>query len=274
MVEQKKQLSPLNLSRLTFCEVEKEIERLPALVVPLGGCEPWGRSGTLGVASACSDALANALSEKLQVLCAPVFGPGCSTPFMSFGGTAGVKQRTLGNIFCETVRMWFFQGLRIIVAINTLAENNAALILAEKRLKISHPDCMVVLFSLHHDARVRAFIARHQPGPEPGRTEFGMLSMAAWIDPDLVRGPVKDEVPATAWPDADRFKKWHKRGADPEQFRKLFPNGSSSPIAAGFNAGFGKRLFEYILQTLEEDTASRVSTTSTNRKPHAPSKNC
>jgi hypothetical protein len=134
---------------------------------------------------------------------------------------------------------------------------------------------MVVLFSLHHDAWVRAFIAKHQPGPELGRTEYGMLSMAAWIDPDLVRGSVKKDASVTAGPAAaERFKKWHKRGADPEQFRKLFPNGSSSTIAAGFNAGFGKQLFEYILQTLEENAASLLPTTSTNRKLHAPSNNC
>jgi creatinine amidohydrolase/Fe(II)-dependent formamide hydrolase-like protein len=273
MSTQKKQLSPLNLSRLTYCEVEQEIKRLPVLIVPLGGCEPWGRFGTFGVASACAEALANALSEKMRVLCAPMLGLGCSTPFMSFGGTAGVKPRTLTNSICETVRMWFFQGFTTIVAIDALSENSEAFELAKSRLKTSHPDHAVVLFSLQKDARVRAFIAGHTPGQELGRTEYGMLSMAAWIDPGLVRETEKENVLAIKT-DAGRFRQWHKRGADPEQFRKLFPDGSSSNIAAGFSADFGRVLFEYILKLLEENAASLKPTTPVNRKPHAPSNNC
>lgn len=278
MIEQKKTVSPLDLSRLTFAEVEKEIKEHGALVVPLGGCEPWGRFGTFGVASACAEALANALSEKMRVLCAPVLGIGCSTPFMSFGGTAGIKPRTFTNIICETVRMWFFQGFRTIIAIDALSENSEALELAERRLKSSHPDRAIYVFSFQQDAQVRAFIARHVPGRELGRTEYGMLSMAAWIDPGLVRGidggPEREKAAGTVEPDAARYRQWHKRGADPEQFRKQFPDGSSSNIASGFDAGFGKTLFEYILSVIEEKMASLKLQTPANRQPNAPSNNC
>ena len=266
-------MSPLNLARLTCSEVEQEIKRLPVLIAPLGGCEPWGRFGTFGVASACAGALANALSEKMQVLCAPVLGFGCSTPFMSFGGTAGIKPRTFTNIICETVRMWFFQGFRTIISIDALSENSEALELAERRLKLSHPDHTVVIFSLQKDTRVRAFIAGHVPGLELGRTEYGMLSMAAWIDPGLVHANEKEIVPAITM-DAARYRQWHKRGADPEQFRKQFPNGSTSNIASGFDAGFGKTLFEYILSVIEEKMASLKPRTPANRQPNAPSNNC
>jgi creatinine amidohydrolase/Fe(II)-dependent formamide hydrolase-like protein len=273
MIEQKKMMSPLNLSRLTFVEVEKEINRQGTLIVPLGGCEPWGGFGTFGVASACAEALANALSQKMSLLCAPVFGTGCSTAFQSFGGTAGVKPRTFTNIFCETARMWFFQGFRAIVVIDSLTGNSEALTLAVKRLKSSHPDRAIIVFSFQQDSRVRVFIARYLPGQELGRTEYGMLSMAAWIDPGLVRKAEKENAPAIKT-DAARFRQWQKRGADPEQFRKLFPDGSSSSIAAGFNADFGRLLFEYILKTLEENVASLIQETPLNRKPNAPSKNC
>jgi hypothetical protein len=173
--------------------------------------------------------------------------------------------------------MWFFQGFRKIIVLDALSENGDALALAVKRLNISHPDRSIDLFSIQRDSRVRAFIAENIPGRELGRTEYGMLSMAAWIDRGLVRdidrGP-EDDLPPAIKPDADRFRKWHKRGADPEQFRKLFPQGSSSTIATRFDADFGKRLFEYILPLLEEAVASPLPSTTTNRKTHAPSNNC
>jgi creatinine amidohydrolase/Fe(II)-dependent formamide hydrolase-like protein len=267
-------IAPLNISRLTWHEVEKEIKQHGTLIVPLGGCEPWGGSGTFGVASACAETLANALSEKMKILCSPVLAFGCSTPFQSFGGTAGIKPRTLTNIVCETMRAWFFQGFRTIVVIDALTENREALVLAGKRLKASHPDRSISVFPVQQDARVRAFIAGHRPGQELGRTEYGMLSMAAWIDPGLVRETEKGKTSGIVPPDAGRFRQWHKKGADPEQFRKLFPDGSSSTIAAGFDAGFGKTLFEYILTLLEDNVASLVHPHSMNRKPHASSNNC
>jgi creatinine amidohydrolase/Fe(II)-dependent formamide hydrolase-like protein len=266
----KQQASLLNLSRLVWIEVEKEIQRVPFLIVPLGGCEPFGRLGSFGIASLISRTLANALSEKMHVLCAPVLNYGCSTPFQSFGGTAGLKPRTLVNAFCETCRMWFFQGFRNIVVVNAITENSEALGLAVKRLKASHPDNTVVLFSLQQDERIRAFIAKHQAGRELGRTEYGMLSMASWIDPAMVR-PAEKEPAAAIKPDAARYKQWHKRGADPEQFRKLFPDGSSSDIARGFNADFGRQLFGYILTMLEETVAALIPPTAMNRKSHASS---
>jgi creatinine amidohydrolase/Fe(II)-dependent formamide hydrolase-like protein len=257
MVKQHYLLSPLNLSRLTYHEVEKEIELLPALIFPLGGCEQYGQLGALGVAHACAEALANALAEKTRLLCAPVVNYGCSMPFQSFGGTAGIKSRTLINLLCETIRMWLFQGFKLIVIVDALMENHETIALVEKRLKSSHPDGKIIRFSLQCDPRVRAFIAKNIPGMEMGRTEYGMLSMAAWIDSALVRQPAGIDAP-TIRPDAENFKRWHKRGADPEQFRKFFPEGSSSAFANNYNADFGKQLFGYILSLLEEDVALPV----------------
>jgi len=257
-------LSPLNLSRLTWAEVEKEILRLPAVILPLGGLEPYGRLGGLGIASACAEALANALSEKMKLLCAPVLSFGCTIPYRSFGGSAGIKSRTLTNILCETIRGWFMQGFKAIIIIDMLTENGEALDLAVQRLKTSNPDCSILVFSIQKDRQGRGFIAGEMPGQELGRTERGMLSLAAWIDPALVREGAKEGVPEIP-PDAERFKKWHKRGADPEQFRKYFPGASGSAPGKHYSADFGKRLFGYILEILEEKATIAADTTEPNQ---------
>ena len=112
----------------------------------------------------------------------------------------------------------------------------------------------IITFSLQRDERVRAFIARHVQGKEFGRTEYGMLSLAASIDPALVRQTGKKDAA-----DTDRYETWRRRGADPEQYRKLFPDCSSSNAAHRFDPDFGKELFNFIVQLLVDTT-----------KPHLP----
>jgi creatinine amidohydrolase/Fe(II)-dependent formamide hydrolase-like protein len=252
VVHQLPRRSSLALSRCTFREVARERERLPAIILPLGGCEPYGELGALGVASACAEALGDALSSRLSVLLAPMLAYGCSTPYRAFEGSAGVKPRVLTNFLCETIRGWYHQGFKTVVIIDALGDNSEATALALRRLKNSHPDRHAVALSIQRDERIRAFIGNHCSGKELGRTEYGMLSMAAGFDPSLVRkldtgSGAGAQAPL---PDMERFQRWRKRGGDPEQFRKIFPGASTSGIASRYDADFGGALFEYILQLL------------------------
>jgi creatinine amidohydrolase/Fe(II)-dependent formamide hydrolase-like protein len=240
------------LSCLTFREIEKELSRCPALILPLGGCEPYGASGTLGTATACAGAFAAALAEKLKILYAPALAVGCSTAYGSFGGTAGVKPRTMTNILYETIRRWQVQGFMMVIIIDGLFDNGEAVEEALRWLKNSAHDLNVVSFSLQRDERIRAFIGRHGGGKEPGRTEYGLLSLAAHIDASLVRPAEKKQ--ATAAARTECYVTWRKRGADPQQFRKLFPECSVSDAAHPFDPVFGKELFGFILQLLVETT--------------------
>jgi len=140
--------SHLNLSHLTFQEVEKEIAGNPALILPLGGCEPYGEYGTLGTVSAVVEALATALSSKLHLLLAPTQAFGCSTPYSAFGGSAGLKARTLTNILCETIRQWYGQGFRAVIIIDGQFDNSEAVDQALRRLKNVKPEMKICAFSL------------------------------------------------------------------------------------------------------------------------------
>jgi creatinine amidohydrolase/Fe(II)-dependent formamide hydrolase-like protein len=251
---------PLALSHLTFREIEQEIERLTAIIVPLGGCEPWAGFGSLGIAAAVAGALAGELSARTRILMAPVITYGCSTPFASFGGSAGVKPRTMTNMLCETIRMWFFQGFSTVFLIDALMENKEAVDAAVRRLKSSHPHTTIEVFAIQRDEGIRAFAAQlSPPGDELYRSEFGMLSLAAWIDPALVRPP-HDQGRTAAGCTREQFKSWRKRGADPEQYRKRTPDCSSSSIAHHYNARAGQSIFEYILGIMEENVARVVRT--------------
>ncbi|MCU0608798.1 MAG: creatininase family protein, partial [Chitinispirillaceae bacterium] len=152
-----------SLARLTFPEVESMLAHSRTLIVPLGGCEPCGETGCLGIATICAEHLAAALSSSLKIMCAPAIPIGCSTPYMAFGGTAGVSPRTLTNMLCETLRQYFFQGFTKVILIDLLADNSDAVDLALRRLKNSHPACTAMVFAVQRDERVRAFIAKKSP---------------------------------------------------------------------------------------------------------------
>jgi creatinine amidohydrolase/Fe(II)-dependent formamide hydrolase-like protein len=250
-------MADLAIARLTFSEIELEIARLPALIFPLGGCEPYASFGTLGIASAVAEALARELSRRMNMLVSPTLAFGNSTGFMSFGGTAGVKPRTLTNALCETVRMWYFQGVKTVVIIDALLDNREAVDLARKRLAVSHPGNETVVFALQRDERVLDFIKKSVPGDEAYRAEFAMLSMAAGIDSELVRD-ADGAAAGKSWNGSpERFKTWRKKGGDPEQFRKIAPDCSCSGAAHAYRAEFGKELFEFIV-SLAEETVARV----------------
>jgi creatinine amidohydrolase/Fe(II)-dependent formamide hydrolase-like protein len=252
-------MAGLDVTHLTYVEIEREIARLPAIIVPLGGCEPYAQFGALGVTLAVAEAVSRELSQRMNMLVAPTLAFGNSTAFMSFGGSAGIKPRTLTNALCETIRMWFFQGIRTAVIVDALLDNREAVETAQKRLAASHPGNNVIVVALQRDGWIADFLKTALPGSELYRAEFGMLSMAAWIDPGLVRD-AKETAQKPLISDVARFKHWRKRGSDPEQFRKFAANCSCSAAAQAYTAEFGKKLFEFIVSLAEETVTRAIQT--------------
>jgi hypothetical protein len=101
-----------------------------------------------------------------------------------------------------------------------------------------------------HDTIIEKFIESHFNGTELVRCEFGIISMAAYINPSLVK-PKKKRNKTKSLCSVDTYRRWYKLGQDPEKFRKLFPDCSTSIIESEIDVGFGKELFEYIVKHYE-----------------------
>jgi creatinine amidohydrolase/Fe(II)-dependent formamide hydrolase-like protein len=247
--------TPYLLSRLTFAEIEREIVRFPAVVLPLGGSEPYGPGAALGLASACSETIASALSRRYGMLMAPTLHYGCSTPYSAFGGAVGMKPRTLTNALCEILRRFRRQGIGLVVIIDPLLDNGPALDEAVKRLKKWDQNLQIVTFGLQREERVRAFIGRRCTiKNEFGRSEFVMLSIASHIDPRLVRVDTAREKKIAASTE-ELYRKWRRRGADPQQFRKLFSDGSTGMGGCTHDSEIGRELLECIVAMIDETIA-------------------
>ena len=172
--------SPYHISRLSFKEIEQEIRRLPAVVLPLGGSEPSGSDMPLGLPSRCSEAIALALSCRHRMLMAPTLNYGCSTPYSAFGGAVGVKPRTLTNLLCEILRQFCRQGVRFVVIIDPLWDNGPALEEAMRRAAASDRNLHVILICLQRDARIVSFIKRRCGEQSGERCEEAMRALGAF----------------------------------------------------------------------------------------------
>ncbi len=240
---------PLRLYDMNFGEISSHLHRCPSLIVPIGSMEPIGLYAVTGILTHCAEVLAEALSSKLQVLTAPPIIYSCTTAFKSFEGCAGIKERTFTNMVTEICRDWIFQGFSRILLLNVSSENDAALECAVKRLNRCSEK--VKYFSLQSDNRVADQVSCYRVGREYGRSEYLILSLARVLLPELLRDSHQSKTHRL--PEPGEYRIWKKRGKDPQQFRKMFPNGSTSEVAGNQSIENGRDLFDYIMKILEDD---------------------
>jgi len=147
------------LERLTCLQVKQRINECGAVIVPLGGCEPFGDAGTLGTESVRVLEVAEELSKRCGVLAAPLIPFACSTPFMAFAGAVGVKPRTFVNMLCDILRGYVFQGVNKIFLINAATFNKEPIDEAVRRLAKKYPRVKVVPYNIN------AADSRHNADP-------------------------------------------------------------------------------------------------------------
>lgn len=241
----------MRVADLSFPQIEEQIERRPSLIVPVGSLEPIGESLPLGTVNRCCESIVDALSVRLKVLAAPLLAYGNSIPFKSFGGSAGVHRDTLSNIVVECCNCWLFHGFKRIMVITLAMDGRQGIDTAVKRLnKAPGRDNAVRYCSLQDDDRFRSLCASRFAGIEYGRSEWGVRAMAGYPQPALPVSPAVNHRPVL--PDAADFKKWHRRGRDPEKLRKMAPHATLSAFTDAGEAGTetGGELFERVVDFL------------------------
>ena len=86
--------------------------------------------------------------------------------------------------------------------------------------------------------------------------EFGLLSMAAYLNPSTVSKIIIQKKKSFC--DLMKYKRWKKCGHDPEKFRKLFPDCSTSNFSTQPDKNIGKELFEKITGYYERKILSLI----------------
>jgi len=208
--------SAYRVDLLTHGQARERLAERPAVILPLGGCEPFGAVGRIGVETLCAGRIADELSARCRLLCAPPLPFGCSTPFISFPGAAGVKPRTMINLLCEILHAYILQGAKQIFLVNAAPFNNLPATEAAKRIEAKYDGVKVFVFDINTIVGINNNI---------DRADTALLSMAAYLDQEhsidtsCINSNRRKSVTA------DQYRTWKKRGADPQKLRKLVPEG-------------------------------------------------
>ncbi len=247
------------LPSLTFKEIEERVSEVPAIILPIGGMEPVGENCSLGTIQECIMSISACLAERCNVLLQPLLPYSNTTSFRAFGGSTGIKKNIYESLIANLIKDCTAWGIKYIFIHDGTYNSYPVIQNVINRLKKHRSTkAEISLFNWQHDQIIRSFIGKHFTGMELGRCEFGILSMISYINPELIRSK-KIKKKASSLCTRENYRKWDKLGHDPEKFRKLFPDCSTSIIENEIDPKFGKELFEYIVAYYEKIIINNIS---------------
>jgi creatinine amidohydrolase len=107
----------MRLDELNWMDVEEYLKRDDRLMLVLGSCEQHGYLSLLTDVK-IPLALADAASEKTDILVAPPLNFGISPYFLAYPGTISLRVSTMLEVVEDMVRSVYSQGFRRILVLN------------------------------------------------------------------------------------------------------------------------------------------------------------
>jgi len=277
--------SAYRVDLLTHGQAFERLAARPAVILPLGGCEPFGGAGPIGVETLCAARISDELSVRCRVLAAPPLPFGCSTPFISFHGASGVKPRTFINMLCDIIHAYALQGAARVFLVNAAPFNKTPALEAAKRIEKKYGGVKVFVF----DVNTLAGTVNNTGGVDnvnavnnsrnnkdntdyrADRADAALLAIAAYLGQEPVNVDTsvidKSGINPTGRKSvtADQYRAWKKRGADPQKLRKLFPEGLLLPSDGGglidITPQRGKELFDRVAGFMQERIEDALTAT-------------
>lgn len=252
MIFQQQAAKRNSLSNLSLSEIEEYLTTNQSIIVPLGGLEPFGSSGAIGIPGLCSDTLAATLAGTCNSLAAPLLPFASSPLFRSFPGCVSFGSSGYENVLSYLCRGFLYQGFKRVLLVHSALMPDHALISVLKRVEMYNNEGEIKLCSWQNDKRIIEFLKTESAASNLERLETGLLSLAAFIEPEYLRS--SEFSGASGDITQAQYRSWRKRGADPDKFRKLFPSGlTSKKDSIQPSSNLGNRLFQYILNCMISD---------------------
>jgi hypothetical protein len=249
------------ISLLSITNIENYLLKNQSLIIPLGGLEPLGSIGAIGISGMCSDMLAVQLADHCSCLVAPMLPYASSPLFKAFPGCVAMGSSGFEMILSNICSSFIYQGFKKILLLQSSQMPDEASVRVLKRT--SRIGGEVRLYNWQSDARVVAFLKKESGVESFERLEGAQLHLASYINKDYLRsGAVTD---CGGQVTSQQYKTWKKRGADPHKYQKLFPSGiSSTKVDENLSSDLGKKLFQYILDCMTTDYSGFLKAGATN----------
>ncbi|HEX2957901.1 MAG TPA: creatininase family protein [Chitinispirillaceae bacterium] len=252
MDQQEQSEKQARITLLSTTEIENYLHNNQSLIIPLGGLEPFGCIGAIGIPGMCSDSLAVELAVQCGSLVAPMLPYASSPLFKAFHGCVSMGSSGYEVILSSICNSFIYQGFKKILLLQSSLMPDDALGLVLKRVKNSRNSGDVQLYNWQVDQRILTFLKKESGAESFERLEQAQIHLATYINKEYIRSD--DFAGGGSQVTSQQYKTWKKRGADPHKYRKLFPSGISAKIGSGnLSSDLGKRLFQYILECMIKD---------------------
>jgi hypothetical protein len=251
------------ISLLTIADVEKYLLKNQSLIIPLGGLEPLGSTGAIGISGMCGDTLAVQLAKCCDSLVAPLLPYASSPLFKAFPGCVAMGSSGYETVLSSICKSFIYQGFKKILLLQSSLMPDDSVAAALKRVKSARNGGDVRLYNWQADPRIVTFMKKEAGIEAFERLEHAQLLLASYINGECIRSGVF--AGGGSQPTVPQYKTWKKRGADPHKYRKLFPSGISSTKGdKNLSSDLGKKLFQYILDCMIEDYSGFLKVSATD----------
>lgn len=231
------------LEDLSVNQVKKLLAENQTLILPVTVMEPLGLDLPLGLVFRINEAVAKAVSKESQTLTAPLLKYGYSTPFKAFSGVLSTRKNSFITEVADIVRSAIGWGIKRIVFLDGSAYLRKEIDEALKRYKKKLPeDFSYTVVSWQTIGPVRKIVKESYNNlAELWRSEALYTALAK----ELFN---TEFTPSQTKPvDAVLFKKWRKRGMDPEKLAAYAPLCSLSRWS---DVSMSKKLFPILIEEI------------------------
>ncbi len=117
----------MQLSQMTWMEVEAYLQRSTGIIVPIGSTEQHGPNGLLGTDAMCPELIAQEAAREEDILVAPTFSVGMAQHHLGFPGTISLRPSTMIAALTDWVRSLERHGFTHLYFLNGHGGNAATI---------------------------------------------------------------------------------------------------------------------------------------------------
>lgn len=206
----------MQLSLMTWQDVEHYLQGARAVLIPIGSTEQHGPNGILGTDAVNAEAVAARVGERLSIPVAPTISVGMALHHMAFPGSMSLRPETLMAVLRDYVWSLYQHGFRQFLFVNGHGGNVATGRTAFSTIREELPEAELYWSNWYDGPEIAALareLYRDRDGHHATPSE---ISMTMALYPDHVRavdGPLDIES-------------CRPRGIpNSRQFRALYPDG-------------------------------------------------
>jgi creatinine amidohydrolase len=236
----------MRLQFSTWPEIEKYLQNKKTILIPIGSTEQHGPTGVIGIDYLTSEAIANAVGEKTNLLVAPPLCYGMALHHMAFPGSAAFKPSTYLQVIVELIESFATHGFQKIVFINGHGGNIPTVQAAFSEVLQKYPKITVELINWWHLKEVTEYEQQHFGDENGFHATIGEVSVTQHCFPEAHLKPRpyihSKTVDTHAWP------------LSPIRFRETFPDGRMGSNPGLASAQHGEQIFKLAVSSIAQRT--------------------